>query len=167
MFVCLWNNQTKPNQAQPEQIKKHSSFNQVSSVTLLFVCPNLKALLGKQSINAQQSASYWPCLLWYSFSYCLLIVFHMKVMEKYNIYFPVDWLIWLLNIISTQRFKTTVTGTNLRWEPVLNPKIHLFCLIRQDSRLTFLPITVALSVAATPCEFWIYIFWKLTLFYLS
>ena len=26
-------------------------------------CPNLKALLDKQSINAQRSASYWPCSL--------------------------------------------------------------------------------------------------------
>ena len=36
-------------------------FNQISSVTLLFVYTNLKAFLDKKSINAQRSASYWPC----------------------------------------------------------------------------------------------------------
>ena len=29
---------------------------------MLFVYHNLKAFLGKKSINAQRSASYWPCL---------------------------------------------------------------------------------------------------------
>ena len=37
------------------------SFNQGSSVTLLFVYLYLKAFLSKKSINAQQSASNWPC----------------------------------------------------------------------------------------------------------
>ena len=49
------------------------SFNQGSSVTLLFVYLNLKAFLSKKSLNAQRSASYWPCYYWLVATLCCAV----------------------------------------------------------------------------------------------
>ena len=41
-------------------------FDQVTSVTKLFVYQNLKTFLGEMYTNAERSASYWPCLIIWS-----------------------------------------------------------------------------------------------------